>query len=519
MIVRDEADSLPRALRSCQGVVDEVVVVDTGSRDATLEIAHRFGAVTRCVEWADDFAAARNHSLALARGEWILVLDADEELTPEARQRLPLLLDTAAAEGYMVQIVSPTDSERLLGAEQSAALRLFRNRPGHRFEGALHEQVAPSILRTNPQAILAGSEIQILHHGYQDAVRRAKGKHERNLRILQRMLAADRWDGFVHCNLGVEAVAAGRHADAALLFQTAIDLAPAEAGWRSRAVKYGAIVLGELGRWPEAQALLAAELPRYPRYTDLYYLNGLTLHRLGQHEGAANAFRQCEALGPAPCPPYNSVSPDLGGPKACCALGLVLEEQGRLAEAAQAYMRALQGTGASREPLEHLARLLERAGGREALREQVGAFADAQSPAAAMTLAGLFARIQRFDVALRCAESAQVRGHEGADAAQLVALCHYQSGRYKEALRACKRAAGATEDAAAVMALRCACLLHTGDTRAARAVFRGTKPPDFFTQLALLLRDEPPEQLGTYLQLLPDLGSLRAALAAESHSM
>ena len=369
MIVRDEAESLPRALHSCEGIVDEVIVVDTGSRDTTLEIARGFGATTLRLEWADDFAAARNRSLAPARGEWILVLDADEELAPEARRQLPSLLDAGEVEGYVVQILNLTGPAGDLGAEQSAALRLFRNRPGYRFEGALHEQVAPAILRVNPRARLVGGDIQILHHGYRDAVIRTRAKHERNRRILEGMVAAAPLDGFVQCNLGVEAVAAGQHAEAAARFQAAIDLAPAAASWRAQAVKYQAIVLGELERWQDAHALLAAELARYPRYTDLYYLNGLALHRLGHREGAANAFRQCTALGPAPCPPYTAVSPDLGGARACHALGLVLEEQGRLVEAAQAYMRALQGSPTWREPLARIADLLERAGG-----EQLAAF-------------------------------------------------------------------------------------------------------------------------------------------------
>ena len=84
MIVRDEASDLPRCLDSARGMVDEMVVVDTGSADATRDVAAAAGALVHDVPWRDDFAAARNASLDLCRGRWVLVLDADEVLAPSS---------------------------------------------------------------------------------------------------------------------------------------------------------------------------------------------------------------------------------------------------------------------------------------------------------------------------------------------------------------------------------------------------------------------------------------------------
>jgi glycosyltransferase involved in cell wall biosynthesis len=80
LIARDEETSLGRCLASARSVVDELVVVDTGSRDHTAEVARAAGARLESLPWSNDFAAARNFSLSLAASEWILVLDADEEL-------------------------------------------------------------------------------------------------------------------------------------------------------------------------------------------------------------------------------------------------------------------------------------------------------------------------------------------------------------------------------------------------------------------------------------------------------
>lgn len=491
MIVRDEAESLPRALRSVQGVHQQTVVIDTGSSDDTLAVARRFGAVTGAIPWQDDFAAARNQALALATGEWILVLDADEELTPASRPLLPPLLDAAGVEGYLVQVLSgaPEGAD----ADQCAALRLFRNRPGHRFSGALHEQVAVDAVAASP--------LVIRHHGYSDEVMQRKGKRQRNLRILQRMVAAEPGNGFARLNLGVELLSSGDGEGALAAVHGALALAEAEAPWRPQAVKYGAIILQQLERWPEAQALLARELPRYPRYTDLYYLNGLALHRLGHPEGAANAWRQCVALGPAPCPPYTTVTPALGGAKAELALGLLHEEQGQILPAMAAYLRALQLCPDWREPLEHCTSLLGQALGEQVGPEQVAAFAAGQPPGGAVFLAGLFARLQRHELALACVQSAFRRGYTGAEGAYLQALCLYRLGRYRETLQLCRQITGV--DDIALLALRCACLLQTGDRRAARALARQAPADALGSQLALLLQDEAPARRQALLALLP----------------
>ena len=82
MIVKNEEDCLDRCLDSVHGLVDEIIVVDTGSTDRTVEIAQAHGARVEHFVWCDDFAAARNYSLSFAEGDWILILDADESLNP-----------------------------------------------------------------------------------------------------------------------------------------------------------------------------------------------------------------------------------------------------------------------------------------------------------------------------------------------------------------------------------------------------------------------------------------------------
>src|SRR5882724_11685213 len=83
-IARNEEKNLPRALASVRGIADEVIVADTGSTDRTVEIAKESGAIVCHFPWCDDFSAARNFAISHARGDWILWMDADEELLPES---------------------------------------------------------------------------------------------------------------------------------------------------------------------------------------------------------------------------------------------------------------------------------------------------------------------------------------------------------------------------------------------------------------------------------------------------
>jgi glycosyltransferase involved in cell wall biosynthesis len=135
LIVRDEAKRLARCLGSLRGVVDEIVVLDTGSQDDTIAIAESFGAKVGHFDWVDDFAAARNAALALATSDWVLSIDADEWLTNAS-----VLADAVAvadAIAYRVTLVNHLDQGR---KEPESITRLFRRHPAIRFEGCIHER-------------------------------------------------------------------------------------------------------------------------------------------------------------------------------------------------------------------------------------------------------------------------------------------------------------------------------------------------------------------------------------------
>jgi tetratricopeptide (TPR) repeat protein len=178
MIVKNEADFLARCLKSVQPVADQIVVVDTGSEDRTVEAALSFGATVARVEWRNDFAWARNISLDHATCSWILWLDADD-VVPAAS--LPLIAQLKKEPpdrvfGLIVRNQRPNNT----GTEFVQA-RMFPNRPDIRFERRVHEQMMPSALRIGMR--MEPREAVIEHHGYADP-ETLRRKSRRNIALM-----------------------------------------------------------------------------------------------------------------------------------------------------------------------------------------------------------------------------------------------------------------------------------------------------------------------------------------------
>lgn len=184
-------------LASVRGAVDEIVVVDTGSADGSVAIARAAGARVFDVPWCDDFAFARNASLAQATGDWVLVLDADERLAPGAADALRAAVDTARFDCGLLRLhnaarVDAPTAEVLAGSARLGDVhrvpRLLRREPDLRFVGVVHETVAPSIaLRGNRYGDVA---VDIVHLGATAALRVSRDKFERNVRLLRALAAA-----------------------------------------------------------------------------------------------------------------------------------------------------------------------------------------------------------------------------------------------------------------------------------------------------------------------------------------
>ena len=141
MIVRNEEARLAACLASVKGFADEMVLVDTGSVDATVAIAEQAGARVERMEWPGDFAPARNHALQYLKGDWVLVLDADEQLRPEVIPSLKALM--AQPDVLVINLLRYEIGAAM--APYSSVSRLFRRHPSIQWSRPYHSMIDESV--------------------------------------------------------------------------------------------------------------------------------------------------------------------------------------------------------------------------------------------------------------------------------------------------------------------------------------------------------------------------------------
>lgn len=251
LIVRDEAELLPRFLQHAAGLWDDLCVVDTGSRDASVALLRAAGA--RVIErpWDDDFSAARNAGLEAATGDWIVYLDADEMIRPDAVAALRALSRDPQAGAATVRMINPLPHGH---TQEARLLRAFRNHPGIRFVHRIHEEVETAVgafLRRTGLALRA-LDAPIDHLGYVRERAAARGKKQRDLGLLRQSLADDPHDFYSHFKL---LELARFWADAELARQTA-------AACQQALVDAGGAGLGDAPWGGDLVALMAGSLHR-----------------------------------------------------------------------------------------------------------------------------------------------------------------------------------------------------------------------------------------------------------------
>ncbi len=213
MIVKDEEASLDKCLESVQGVADEMIIVDTGSTDSSADIARRHGARVLSYPWQNDFSEARNFALEAASGDWVLVLDADEELPDDTRARIKDVVKTSNADGFELVVRSPMPETDILKFEDVKIVRLFRNKKEFRYVMPIHEQIRQSIEKNG--GVVQAADLMIVHHGYSSGMAQGKGNRaQRNLGILSNAVSSSPRNPYLHYQLGVTLMSMGRRDEA-----------------------------------------------------------------------------------------------------------------------------------------------------------------------------------------------------------------------------------------------------------------------------------------------------------------
>lgn len=433
MIVKDEEELLPQCLASVQGAVDEMIVVDTGSSDRSVQIAQQHGAVVVPFEWCDDFAAARNAGLEQASGDWILFLDADEALDGAAREQIRSWTAVSGCDGLFLNIHNYTGTGQQ-GATVNPVLRLFRNAPGHRFEGRIHEQIAAAICRGNPEAAFHVTDMVIHHYGYQTAIVESKDKVNRNVRLLQQAVEEEPDQPFHHYNLGVEYLRVGEAERALETFGVArMGIDPAVTSYAHLLFKYEVRCLQHLNRWQEALDRIDAALELFPEYTDLMHHRGVCADALGDTDRAEYSFREAVRMGPPP--PVYHTEEGMGTYQTWYTLGRLLEGRADLEGAVDAYVEAVRAKSSLLPPLYRIFRIMRVSGQEHQIPELVRERFALGSEEVTHKVLGILEQSRCYDAALQLLPgiSSQPTGEMRERLSVAEAMLHIQQGRWNKA--------------------------------------------------------------------------------------
>jgi tetratricopeptide (TPR) repeat protein len=291
LIVKNEEANLPRCLAALRGRVDEMVVVDTGSSDRTVEIAKQHGAIVAHFAWCEDFAAARNVSFQHATGDWIVVIDADDELMEREPGALRRLCQQAPAgtAGFNMTVISPTDEA---GETESVIYqwRVLRNRASIEYRGRVHEQLVSPDPNAHP---LDQDEAWIRHAGYGHRGEAQASKSKRNLQLLEQAVAVAPGDPYNHYNLGCEYLAQSNPKAALASFELAIAFwqgaGKCDAGYVPALFATAASAAGQLSMYDRVLQIESVTPPAMVS-AELLYNVGVACRRVGRNDDAIQRF-------------------------------------------------------------------------------------------------------------------------------------------------------------------------------------------------------------------------------------
>jgi glycosyltransferase involved in cell wall biosynthesis len=266
MIARDEEEFIGGCLASIMPIVDEIVLVDTGSKDRTKEIAGDYPVRLFDFPWMGDFSAARNYALDHSTSDWNLYIDADERVDSIEKSAVNTALSNERS------ITVTTRFHPRTGYTAYPENRLFRNDPRIRFKGVIHETIMPDIhaIMKSDDMQATASDIRIRHLGY-DVPK--KSKTNRNLPLLIEETQKDPERVYLWWHLGATQMEAGNVKEAETAWRRAIDISRSnEVKQHVDSLAYVELINLERERGDDSEDLLLECLDLFPENYNLHWL-------------------------------------------------------------------------------------------------------------------------------------------------------------------------------------------------------------------------------------------------------
>ncbi|KRE45175.1 glycosyltransferase [Paenibacillus sp. Soil724D2] len=294
MIVKNEEKVLERCLLSVKTLVDEIIVVDTGSTDQTKTIAARHTDKIYDLSWSNDFSAARNESIRHASGRWILILDADEFVQPADHDRLRKYLLEYKSDrpcGFVLNIMnfggSGNDESNVT---ESTGARLFLNGKSIRYIEPIHEQLTSDYGTPS----FTPYPFVIFHTGYTVQVVQEKKKSERNLSILEKMNSGEKRNNPYFCFvLGNEYTSAGREDEALEVYGRSLECSSPSDTWYFHLLESLVTLEMKKGNYARAHTNIKSAIKLIPDRTDFRCMEGILFETYGLWNAAEDVFHQC----------------------------------------------------------------------------------------------------------------------------------------------------------------------------------------------------------------------------------
>lgn len=287
MIVKNEEDCLRKCLDSVKDKVDQIVIVDTGSTDATIDIAKEYTKEIYCFQWCDDFAAARNESLKYAKSDYILVLDADEYLPSDADLKAEI---STGFDYYFLKIHNMLSYGRAIN---HTAVRLFANYRGLLYRNRLHEHL--NTMDEGANYTCTFGSVVINHTGYTDDMMSNREKNKRNLPLMIQEVEENP-TAYNLFNMGRTYMSIGEYEKAIVYLKKAYPLSR-ELVIVPELVSTLGYCLSEQKRYDEALEIINEAVTIYSDVTDLHYLQGSIFMEAGYTKDAIASFEECLKLG------------------------------------------------------------------------------------------------------------------------------------------------------------------------------------------------------------------------------
>lgn len=280
MIVKNEEKFLPQCLESVKGLVDEIIIVDTGSTDRTVEIAGEYGAKIYFHPWEGNFSKSRNISLGYATCDWILVLDADEELD---RKYITAIKSVIKSDQYDVIFCSVLSTSQN-GDSKNYSHRIFRRGTAH-YEGIVHNQLVH-------EGKWLHTDIQIFHYGYNLSKEEMAAKYRRTESLLLKQLEKDPTDPFTYQNYVRVLRVQQQNENAVKAGFKALDICKDRLNELHYQMIAGDIVFSllSLKRYAEAEQLVGHILHKYPQNLDVNFAWGLILQGQKKYKNAIDTM-------------------------------------------------------------------------------------------------------------------------------------------------------------------------------------------------------------------------------------